>query len=106
MTGVARKIAIAAQIEEAKASIGEPPVAATSKLQAERLERRRGILATLTFCQEHELAIRAFMASRASGRRYRIVRGQFCWSVNGQDWGPITADLANDILQTLTGGTT
>lgn len=107
MTGVKRKIELAMQIEEAKASLGEPPVARTAKLADERLLRRRGILATLEFCQENELAIRAFMAARklVTEREYAVLGGQLGWRrrdrVGGDDYTPMSAADTDEFLKQL-----
>lgn len=70
---VARKIALARQIEEMKVLVSENAMALPAKVRQrnigqalcdERLERQRGILATLEFCQQHETAIREFIKTR------------------------------------------
>lgn len=61
---ITRKIEISRQIEEAKLLVDEPAVGRTSKIAAERTERRRAIVATLEFCRDHEHEIRAWAAQR------------------------------------------
>lgn len=63
-TFITRKIEISRQLEEAKLLVNEPAVAMTSRIAAERTERRRAIVATLEFCREHEHEFREWAAQR------------------------------------------
>lgn len=107
MTGVARKIAIAEQIAEMQATLEEPPTAARARQQEDRLRRRRGILATLEFCQAHELAIRGFIAGTHGEREYILEGGRLMWRrkdrAGGDDFTPMTEAEANDVLKVLCG---
>lgn len=100
MSGVLRKIELARQLEEARRTREEPPVAATRKEGDDRLARRRAIVSTLELLQDSEHLFRAFMAERrGEGLRIRIIRGQVCWALaEGEDWNPFTADEANIVL--------
>lgn len=107
MTGpVTRKLEIAKQIEEARQTLSEaPPGGATRAIADDRLARRRAILSTLVWNQDHEHLIRAWLAERrGDGVQFRIKGGQFCWAsgVDGyQVWTPFTTDEANGILARL-----
>lgn len=70
---VTRRIELAKQIEEMRHLLSEQRGVLADKarrrqipqgLAEERLERQEGILKTLDFCQEHEAAIRTWMAER------------------------------------------